>query len=271
MTTILITNDDGIDAPALLPLARAMRHLGRVAVVAPSRERSWIGKAITRHHEIRVTALEVEEFPVWAVDGYPADCVQVGAFGLLHERPDLVVSGINIGANKGSAFSTGSGTIACAIEASNIGVPGIAFSAMADGPWRQWGPWAASADSIEMWGRLAEVAVDIAGTILDAGFPADVDVLSVNLPAAADINTERRITALARTSYGSLFSGRGGVYRHDWDGVLHTNGDSSNTDIEVLDAGMISITPIRMANTAPLEEVFRRRVERGGATGPVCP
>jgi 5'-nucleotidase len=262
MTTILITNDDGIDAPALRPLAQAMSHIGTVGVVAPSRERSWIGKAISRHREVRVTEVDHEDFRIWAVDGYPADCVQVGAFGLLDERPDMVVSGINIGANKGSAFSTGSGTIAAAIEASNIGIPGVAFSAMSDGPWRQWGPWAASASSLEMWFRLAEVAADIAETILDAGFPADVDALSVNLPAAADIDTERRVTSLARTSYGSLFSGESGVYRHDWDGVLHTNGDSPDSDIEVLDAGIISITPIRMATAAPLDPSLQQRLER---------
>ena len=262
MTTILITNDDGIDAPALRPLAGAMKQMGAVAVVAPNRERSWIGKAISRHREIRVTELEDADFPMWAVDGYPADCVQVGAFGLLGNRPDLVVSGINIGANKGSAFSTGRATIAAAIQASNIGVPGLAFSAMSDGPWRQWGPWAASPDSIGMWSRLAEVAADIAGTVLDGGFPGGVDALSVNLPAAADVNTQRRVTTLARTSYGSLFTGRDGVYRHDWDGILHTNGDSPNSDIEVLDAGIVSITPIRMATTAPLDPNLQRRLER---------
>ena len=262
MTTILITNDDGIEAPALRPLARALRQLGNVGVVAPSRERSWIGKAISRHRELRVTEVEHESFPMWAVNGYPADCVQVGAFGLLEERPNLVVSGINIGANKGSAFSTGSGTIAAAIEASNIGIPGIAFSAMSDRPWQEWGPWAASAESRGMWVRLAAVAADIAGTILDAGFPAGVDALSVNLPAAADMETARRVTSLARTSYGSLFSGEGGVYRHDWDGVLHTNGDSPNSDIAVLDAGIVSITPLRMAGTAPVEEDFVRSLER---------
>ncbi len=261
MTTILITNDDGIDAPALRPLAKALCHLGNVAVAAPNRERSWIGKAISRHREIRVTEVEHEDFPMWAVAGYPADCVQVGAFGLLSEIPDLVVSGINIGANKGSAFSTGSGTIAAAIEASNIGVPGIAFSAMADGPWHQWGPWAASTDSTEMWVRLAEVAAEIAATVLEAGFPPEVDALSVNFPAAADTNTERRITTLARTSYGSLFSGRDGVYSHDWDGVLHTNGDSPDSDIAVLDAGIISITPIRMATAVPLDPGLQRRLE----------
>lgn len=269
MTSLLITNDDGINAPALIPLATAMQELGDVMVAAPSTERSWIGKAISRHHPIEVAQRDHEGIPMWSVDGYPADCVQVGAFGLLDELPDFVISGINIGANKGSAFSTGSGTVAAAIEASNIGVPGIAFSAMSQGLWREWGPWAASADSLGMWTRLAGVAADIAATIIEAGFPPGVDALSVNLPADAEVATPRRITTLARTSYGALFKADDGVYRHDWDGVLYTDGDVAGSDLDALDTGMVSITPVRMANTAPLDEAFRRRVEQGGATDPV--
>lgn len=257
-----MTNDDGIDAPALIPFATAMQEIGEVVVVAPSRERSWIGKAISRHHPIDVSERSHDGIPMWAVDGYPADCVQVGAFGLLDELPDFVVSGINIGANKGSAFSTGSGTVAAAIEASNIGVPGIAFSAMSEGLWREWGPWAASPESIGMWTRLAGVAADITATIIDAGFPVGVDVLSVNLPAAAEITTPRRITTLARTSYGSLFKAHGGAYRHDWDGVLHTDGAVEGSDLEVLDDGLVSITPMRMATTAQLNDQLIERLER---------
>ena len=262
MTTLLITNDDGIDAPALIPLAQAMRTLGEVVVAAPSRERSWIGKAISRHREIEVREGEHDGIPMWAIDGYPADCVQVGAYGLLGELPDYVISGINIGTNKGSAFSTVSGTVAAAIEAANIGVPGVAFSAMSEGLWREWGPWAASSDSVEMWTRLAAVAADIVATIIDAGFPAGVDALSVNLPAASEIATPRRVTTLARTSYGSLFKADNAVYRHDWDGILYTDGDVSGSDVDVLDKGMVSITPIRMANTAPVEDRLIRRLER---------
>jgi len=262
MTKLLITNDDGIDAPALIPLATAMREVGDVVVAAPSQERSWIGKAISRHNPIEVEKRQHDGIPMWAVDGYPADCVQVGSFGLLDELPDFVISGINIGANKGSAFSTGSGTVAAAIEASNIGVPGIAFSAMSEGVWREWGPWAASADSLPMWTRLATVVADIAATIVEAGFPAGVDALSVNLPAGAEIDTPRRVTTLARTSYGALFKANGTTYTHNWDGVLYTDGGVEGSDVDVLDTGMVSITPIRMATTAPLEDELIRQLER---------
>ena len=262
MTTLLITNDDGVDALALIPLAKAMRRLGRVVVVATNRERSWIGKAISRVGEVRASCLERDGMELWSVDGFPADCVHVGAFGLMDSPPDAVISGINIGANKGSAFATGSGTLGAAIEASNIGVPGVAFSAMSEGVWSEWSQWVQTPDSLGMWNRLADIAADIVSGILDSGFPAEVDALSVNLPAAADLNTPRKVTGLARTRYGALFAGDDGRYQHAFDGVLHTRGDLAGSDLEALDAGWVSITPVRMATTAELPDGLREVLEK---------
>ena len=262
MARLLITNDDGIDAPALVPLARAMEQFGRVAVAAPSQERSWIGKAISRVDEVSATRIERDGVEMWSVDGYPADCVHVGSFGVLDAPPNLIISGINIGANKGSAFATGSGTLGAAIEASNVGIGGIAFSAMSEGDWADWVQWVRTEPALEMWTRLARVAADIVADILEAGFPAGVDALSINMPAGADEETGRVVTTLARTRYGALFAGSNGRYRHAFDGILRTDGDLAGSDLEVLDAGLISITPIRMANMAPLDNGLRRRLER---------
>lgn len=261
MKSLLITNDDGVDALALVPLARAMERFGQVVVAAPDRERSWVGKAISRVDEVKATRIQRDGMEIWAVDGFPADCVHVGAFGVLDSPPDLVISGINIGANKGSAFATGSGTLGAAIEASNVGLGGIAFSAMSEGDWSQWSRWVHTGDAIEMWSRLAEVAADIVSVILESGFPAGVDVLSVNLPAAANTDTARIVTELARTKYGSLFAGDNGRYRHSFDGILRTEDDLAGSDLEALDAGSVSITPIRMATTARMSSALKQRLE----------
>ena len=262
MTTLLITNDDGIDAPALVPLARAMKRFGKVAVAAPNSERSWIGKAISRVDEVQATRVERDGIEMWAVDGFPADCVHVGAFGVLDSPPDLVVSGINIGANKGSAFATGSGTLGAAIEASNIGVGGIAFSAMSQGDWLDWVSWVRTHPAVEMWTRLAEVAADIVGVVLETGIPPTVDALSVNMPADASLTTRRVVTGLARTRYGALFAGNNGTYQHAFDGVLHTEGDLEGSDLAALDAGLVSITPVRMATAAALDDGLKQRLEQ---------
>jgi 5'-nucleotidase len=263
MTRLVVTNDDGIDSPALVPLAHAMRRFGRVVVAAPNRERSWIGKAISRVDEVAADRVDRDGIEMWAVDGFPADCVHVAAFGLLDRPPDLVISGINIGANKGSAFATGSGTLGAAIEASNIGVGGLAFSAMSEGDWLEWVRWVKTESAQEMWSRLAEIAADIVSIVLDNGMPQAVDAISVNLPAGADITTPRRVTRLARTRYGRLFAGKDGVYRHAFDGILLTEGELDGTDLDVLDAGHISITPIRMATDVSLDHGLQQRLERG--------
>lgn len=262
MKRLLITNDDGVDALALVPLARAMERFGQVVVAAPTRERSWVGKAISRVDEVNATRIERDGMEIWAVDGFPADCVHVGAFGVLESPPDLVISGINIGANKGSAFATGSGTVGAAIEASNVGVGGVALSAMSEGEWLDWSRWVHTDDSIAMWTRLANVAADIVAVVLETGFPPDVDALSINLPAQADVDTPRVVTDLARTRYGQLFAGDNGSYRHAFDGILHTEGDLTGSDLEALDAGQVSITPIRMATTAGLTGSFRDKLQK---------
>jgi 5'-nucleotidase len=265
MARLLITNDDGIDAPALVPLARAMERFGEVAVVVPNRERSWIGKAITRVGPINVSRVDRGGIGMWAVEGFPADCVQIGSFGVLAQPPDLVLSGINIGANRGSAFATGSGTIGAAVEASNVGIGGIAFSALSSGIWAEWVEWSLSPAATPMWERLAAIAADIVATILRIGFPAGVDALSVNLPDSADLTTRRVVADLARTTYGRLFTGSGDSYEHAFDGVLRVQGDNAGTDMEVLDAGHVAITPIRMATTAPLNGDVRAALEMAGS------
>jgi len=258
----LITNDDGINAPVLGPLARALKRLAEVTVVVPSGERSWIGKAITRLGPIPATAVVRDGIDMWSVDGYPADCVQIGAFGLLDEPPDLVVSGINIGSNKGSAFVTSSGTLGAVVEASNVGLPGVAFSAMSVGDWDRWVEWVHTDDSRGMWERLSEIAADFVEILLETGIPSHVDVLSVNLPADATMATARRVTTLARTRYGSLIAGGDGVYHHAFDGVLRIEGEATGSDLAALDADLISITPIRMADSVPLSGSMRRRLEK---------
>ena len=261
MTSFLVTNDDGIDAPALAPLASALSRLGTVTVAVPSGERSWISKAISREGEIEVSRVDRGGIDMWSIGGFPADCVQIGAFGLMDSPPDLVVSGINIGSNKGSAYAACSGTLGAVVEASNVGIGGIAFSAMSVGLWKEWVDWVFTEDAIEMWERLAGVAAGMVEMVLETGLPKEADVISVNLPEGANMTTPRRVTSLARTTYGSLFAGDNGIYRHSYDGVLHSSGDVEGSDLHALDSGLISITPIRYANTAPLGDSLRRRWE----------
>jgi len=125
---ILITNDDGIHADGLLTLLRILSRDHHVTVVAPDRERSAVGHGITLHHPIRAAQVNFEDGATgWAVSGTPADCVKLAVIELMQERPDLVISGINPGANVGVNLSY-SGTVAAAKEAAIYGIASMAVS-----------------------------------------------------------------------------------------------------------------------------------------------
>lgn len=121
---ILVTNDDGVRSPGLKALTAAMSEIGDAIVVAPDRNRSAVGHALTLDHPLRSDEVKPG---IFAIDGTPTDCVNLGIHGLLDQKPDLVVSGINRGSNLGEDI-TYSGTVCAALEASLMGLPAFAIS-----------------------------------------------------------------------------------------------------------------------------------------------
>jgi 5'-nucleotidase len=126
--SFLVTNDDGIDSPGLAALARALAAHGDVLVVAPDSERSWIGKAISRRPITAESRNGHFPCPAWAVNGTPADCIQVGLGHLATRRIDVVVSGINLGSNAGLPLILSSGTVGGALEGALLGRHAVATS-----------------------------------------------------------------------------------------------------------------------------------------------
>lgn len=243
MVFILLTNDDGIEATGLPSFADALASLGDVEVVVPDRERSWVGKAITRFEPVQVNRVELAGRVMRTATGFPADCVQLGIHALFDTRPDIVVSGINVGYNHGAAYLQSSGTVGAALEGVIAGVPSIAFSmGTAGGDWNTWKLWAESADSIPTWERLAGLATSMVNQMLKSGKSGAV---SVGLPDSADSSTERRVTTVARVGYDRLFAETAtDVYEHTFGGLLETGIDMAGTDIEAARAGVIAITPV---------------------------
>lgn len=125
---ILVSNDDGFFAEGIKTLAKRMREMGEVWVVAPDREQSASGHSLTLHRPLRVKATKKRENE-FMVDGTPTDCMNLAINKLMPRKPDIVVSGINRGANLGDDV-TYSGTVAAALEAVLLGVPAIAISAI---------------------------------------------------------------------------------------------------------------------------------------------
>jgi 5'-nucleotidase len=126
--TALVTNDDGIDSYFLQVLVRRMQEKFEVYVAAPSKEQSWIGRGMTRRDPVTVEPFNDLGVPAWKIGGTPTDCVNIALGCLLEQKPDIVVSGINLGMNVTLPMILASGTVAGALEGSFWGIPSIAFS-----------------------------------------------------------------------------------------------------------------------------------------------
>lgn len=263
MTRLLLTNDDGVDSPALVPFARALATRHEVAVVVPDRERSWIGKAVSRHAPITLVADERDGWPVHHTSGTPADATQLGVHHVARGRVDAVVSGINIGFNHGTAFLLSSGTVGAAIEGWITGLPAVAFSTGTWGDdWAAWRRAVTEPASRPAWDALSALCREILDEILTSGLADHADVVTVNLPFEADAGTPRRVTHLARIGYGGLFQQlHDGQWQHQTVALRHID-DLAGTDVEAARDHVVTITPVRMPATPTVPDDIRARLER---------
>jgi len=233
---ILIANDDGYLAPGLAALVRACQGLGEIVVFAPEQNASGTSNALTLNRPLNIFQARGEHVQGFnVVNGTPSDCVHVALTGVLGHRPDLVLSGINNGANMGDD-TLYSGTVAAAMEGFLFGIPSIAFSQVHKG-----------------WGEL-EAAAATARSIIDAvlagGPPAAPWLLNVNIPNRADALTlPRRITRLGRRHASepviTQTSPRGETIY--WIGPAGDAREAGpGTDFHATSNGEVSITPLHV-------------------------
>lgn len=234
---ILLTNDDGIMAPGLAAMYRELVHLGEVAVVAPETVQSATSHGITVQSPLLTSRVTVENaFTGVAVDGSPADCVKLAINQILPKPPDLVVSGINSGANVGINVIY-SGTVAAAIEGAFLGLPAIALSLYLK-------------NGIPPdYARAAAVSREIIEEILAAQL-APGQVASVNLPALragespAGVRVVRQCTRPWMDTYERRQDPRGRDYY--WNSSVFTLTTQDNdTDVAALRDGYVTITPLQ--------------------------
>jgi 5'-nucleotidase len=229
---ILVTNDDGIHAPGIKALAKALKNIGVVAVVAPDRERSAVGHALTLHHPLRAVKVGDNMF---AVDGTPTDCVNLGIHTLLDFKPDIVISGINNGGNLGDDV-TYSGTVSAAMEATLMGIPAFSVSLVTSGEGNN-------------YRAAASFAAKLTKKILNEGLPNDT-FLNVNIP---DLPTAKLLQPLITSQGKRRYEGmiidkvdpRGRNYY--WIGTVDLNFlDIEGSDYSAVTRGYISITPLHL-------------------------
>ncbi len=236
---ILVTNDDGIEAPALLPLKQALDQIAETIVFAPDHNWSASGHPKTMHKPLRADPVTLPDgSQALSSSGAPPDCVALALLGIIERRPDLIVSGINLGSNLGYDVFY-SGTVAAAVEGVINGIPAIAFSLD-------------SFEAVDYTGP-ASFAARLAQHVADHGLPADM-FLNVNFPAVPWEEVKGvTITRLGRRVYRdelvSRVDPRGRPYY--WIGGKPPGGvPDGGTDIWAVANGYVSITPVHLDMTA---------------------
>jgi 5'/3'-nucleotidase len=240
---ILVTNDDGVFAPGLLALVEEMRNLGRVTVLAPDRNWSGGGHVKTLDRALRVKAVRLADgTQAFASDGAPSDCVALATLGYFKEPIDLVVSGINAGANLGHDV-TYSGTVTAAMEAVIAGVPGIAVSLEVPDN---------SVEELD-YGPASRAAANVVRQVIENGLSHEI-LLNVNVPALpADKIRGIALTRQGLRVYHSRLDERSdprGKPYYWIGGDAPTGLPERGTDVGALAEGLVSVTPLQLDLTA---------------------
>jgi 5'-nucleotidase len=247
---ILVTNDDGVFAPGLLALVQEMRKLGRVTVLAPDRNWSGGGHVKTLDRALRVKEVRLADgTQAFASDGAPSDCVALATLGYFKESIDLVVSGINAGANLGHDV-TYSGTVTAAMEAVIAGVPGVAVSL------ETLDNYMGEVD----YGPASRAAAKVVRQVIENGLshtsssPVDEILLNVNVPFLPEdkirgISLTRQGLRVYHSRLDERMDPRSNPYY--WiGGDAPTGIPERGTDVGALAEGFVSVTPLQLDLTA---------------------
>ncbi len=229
---ILLTNDDGIYAPGLAAMQRALSRLGDVAVVAPATEQSGVGHTITFLTPLVVKEVFEGKCCRWAVEGSPADSVKIGISELCPKRPELIVSGINGGLNAGINVLY-SGTVAAAIEGAFFGITSVAVSL-------EWNEHA-------QFDKAANIALEIIKKIVAQQGPK-AHLYNLNIPTKAlEGQIRLKVVPMAVEQYGEKFEKRVDPRGRNYYwavGKAPTSRGGEETDLSALEKGYITLTPL---------------------------
>ena len=245
---ILVTNDDGIQSKGIIALAKALREIEDVLIVAPDIEQSAVAHSLTLHRPLRVEKIKKN---FYAVDGTPADCIHLAVNTILPERPRLIVSGINKGGNLGDDIIY-SGTVSAAFEGTLLGIPSFAISLVSRSHFK--------------FDVAARFALRMARSIIERGLPKNT-FLNINVPNL----DEKEIKSYQITHQGRLIHNGDEVVekvdprgrKYYWIGggelVFEKGG---NTDVEAVSKSCISITPLNLdlTNYSSIRELKKWKV-----------
>ena len=244
--SILLTNDDGVSSVGLWAAYEALAPIADVTVVAPATQQSAVGRSISIFEPLRASHIVMNGIPAWSVAGKPTDAVIIGLYAL-KLNPTLIVSGINIGENLSFESIMTSGTVGAALEGSNQGTKGIAFSLQVEDQGDKFDDPRYNGQNFD---AAKKIVRDVVSRILAQEFCPHADVINVNIPSVVKGGYE--VTRLARklfhTGVEKRFDPRGRPYF--WiNGPLIEDAEEG-TDVHAIRKGNISVTPITLDCTA---------------------
>lgn len=292
-SAILVTNDDGQHSPLLLPFVSALKDTfpqHELRVVVPDKEQSWVSQSVSRFSALETNAREFCGLQGFTATGTPADCASLGIHNLYPDQPAHAFSGINLGVNAGLAYFLSSGTVGGASESMLTFCRSVAFSA--EVPRWVYDAWKKDDretldGAVKDWTRLAKTSSKIARQLVENSAWQHASFISVNMPWSATPDTPVRLTRLAETYFGPLFSKVDeGLYKHKHDRLSVLEKPSSSTeeieshaqgefpfnaqlidsppwprdwsikselpcDLDILARGEVSLTPITYRITSP--------------------
>lgn len=241
MKNILIVNDDGVHSSGIRAAAEAVKSLGKITIVAPAVQQSGVGRSMSLFRPVGISRAGMNEY---AIDGTPVDAVVVGIYGVLRKKPDLIISGINVGGNISCEVTT-SGTVCAALEGASQGINSISISPHV------------KSNMVEQihpeidFSLAKDVLRRVARRVIEDGLPDGIDLLNINVPEGADrkIKFTRLAERMYTTRVQERFDPRGRKYF--WiDGDAIYDADEGTDVHAVRIENCISITPLKMDFTS---------------------
>lgn len=249
---ILITNDDGVNSSGIMAAKRAVEDLGSIDVVAPATQQSGIGHALTLFEPIRVTSTTlIDGTEAYSVSGTPTDALLVGVYEIASKKPDLVISGINVGENLGMSELTTSGTIGAAMEAAANGIPALSVSLQVTRGDIKFHDGHVDVD----FTHAEKMTRKVSRMIARRSLPEGVDFINLNVPSSPD-SDKIKLTTLGKRMYQihieKRLDPRGRPYY--WIDGVPMEKDDPGTDVHVLrEENCATITPISLDSTSNLD------------------